>query len=574
MNYTDSINQTCDDLASSSDKHLSLHFVEGGLQELVNAHPDDEALRTLADACAYHLLVDDREAPLAHGPYMPMFVSGREDGVSSYPAPLDTVGEAVLQIWNECASDDTLHPLVRSRLADLLWVRRYDGQRRWFRVAVDAYVALAATEAEILDREQGLIRAIAICKESNHRDLLIGPLEALSGLIRHSLDTADSEFGIVARALAALIAEAHPCSELLDDALEKYGGDPFCRADLCEIALQASPSDDERMRLILERIRAFESEADRCTGFRRMSFLEDAHAIAREANLPDEQRRLSVLIEHTDVEEDMHTFEQEITVTRDELESFAEPIVGDDDLLSALLRFGSSISISDPEHARAHVDELARESAIQSLATAINIGPENSVTRLPGGHEMRSVIDVGRYDRMCIDFFANIFGRFTLNELHERYEPTPEALIDCFTTVAAARPLAERVALSYQHWTSRDCTSAVSVLVLTIEPLVRNICRLVGINVTQTRNASAPIGSVRTLGPLIRDLEPLLGPVRTRYLEAALVDRWSMNLRNDIDHGLVQELTEPQYVTLFHIVCLLRLVATIFPDESAENAER
>ncbi len=45
-----------------------------------------------------------------------------------------------------------------------------------------------------------------------------------------------------------------------------------------------------------------------------------------------------------------------------------------------------------------------------------------------------------------------------------------------------------------------------------------------------------------------------------------------MNLRNDIDHGLVQELTEPQYVTLFHIVCLLRLAATIFPDESAENA--
>ena len=47
--------------------------------------------------------------------------------------------------------------------------------------------------------------------------------------------------------------------------------------------------------------------------------------------------------------------------------------------------------------------------------------------------------------------------------------------------------------------------------------------------------------------------------------------RGSLWLRNDIDHSLVQELTESQYVTLFHIVYLLRLVATIFPDQGAES---
>ena len=42
-----------------------------------------------------------------------------------------------------------------------------------------------------------------------------------------------------------------------------------------------------------------------------------------------------------------------------------------------------------------------------------------------------------------------------------------------------------------------------------------------------------------------------------RYLEAALVDRWSMNLRNILAHDAEAVLDQPTYWVLFHVVCLL-----------------
>ena len=432
-----------------------------------------------------------------------------------------------------------------------------------------AYLDLAVTGAEVLDREGGLCRAVAICKESNHRVLMNGPIEALLHLVRHSLDAADDQYGVVARALQALVGGDHSCPDLIESAIAKYDDDPSRVAQLCEIAIQASPDNDDRTRLRSQQIRAYTDAAAQCDGLLRLSHLEDARSIASEAGLIDEERQIALMIEQTDLDGSWQTTEVSVEVDSDEMRSYADAVVGDDNLSAALHRFGWSIPTGDPEETRAFLARVANEHPLQFLFPMISVGPDNTITRIPSGHPLRDEMELGKFDAQAIDLFASMRGKLALEAINERYSPDSQTLLECFTCDAIPEGLAKRIAVSYSRWQSQDYISAVSVLVLTIEGVVRRICGQAGINATATTRTSSgdiPIGQVRTLGPLIRDLQHVFGAIPARYLEAALVDRWSLNLRNSLAHVLAEELTESQYVILFHVACMLRLMSTVLSD--------
>ena len=84
-----------------------------------------------------------------------------------YPAPLEYVPEDTVDVWSEFAAVEELHPLMRARLADLLWVRRHESSWPWVRVAIDAYVQVAAMSGMAMDeRVRNIARAAEICRES------------------------------------------------------------------------------------------------------------------------------------------------------------------------------------------------------------------------------------------------------------------------------------------------------------------------------------------------------------------------------------------------------------------------
>ena len=570
--YSRIVNDVCADLAGEPNGRFSIGGVQQRLQDLAKVEPQDLTMRSLANACAYCLVNENNESPGAYRCFAPMAMLPQDDGgLSVYPTPLDRVEDGVLDIWGACARDEALHPLVRSRLADLLWTRRHDPRRQWFRVAIQSYVELATTDAEVTEREGGLRRAVVICRESNHEDLLGAPLDALRQVARHSLDTSEDLYGVVGRALETLVANEQPCSDLIEAALAKHGDSPQRAAGLCQIAIDASPDEDEKSRLRLEQIRVFTDAAAGSGGLKRLSHLEDARLIARKAGLADQERKIALMEEQTDLDDVWETSEISSEVDGEEVRAYVNAVVGDDDLSAALQRFGWSIPIGDPEESKAFLGEIAREHPLQSLIGLINVGPDNSVTRIPSGHPMRDDVELGRYDAQAIEFFASLNGRLALEAIDERYGPDRLTLIECFACVAIPAGLADRIAVSYGHWNARDFVSAVSVLVLTLEGVVRRICRQAGINTTETarpRGGDLPIGQVRPLAPLIADLRAVFGVTPTRYLEAALVDRWSLNLRNSLAHVLAEEMTESQYVALFHIACMLRLMSEALTDAS------
>ena len=569
--YTETLNSVCADLGGDPERRLTIRDIERRLHGLAKDEPEDATLRALAEACAYRSHREGHDSPFACGPYAPM-IPPHEDGGPGYPAPLREVQDEVLAVWGEFASDGSLHPLMRARLADLLWARRRTPQQEWFTTAVKSYVDLEATDVEILELVDGLSRAVDICKESSHLDLMVEPLKALSRLARDSLNADDGPYGAVVGALRTLAGNDHPCTDLIDDAIAKYGDVPFRVADLCDIAIRATSDQDRKQGLNRQRVRAFVEAADRSSGLLRVHHLHAARTIARRAQLTEEVHQLAAMIENTDMEGEWHTLETDITLDRDALRSEADLVVGDDDLSSALLRFATRVPTGDPDETASVLAVLASQSVIQALATKMVFGPENIVTQITSGDPLRFDVDRGEYDERAIGLFAVTRGRLVLDALHERYEPDTQVLVDCFTSTAVPPDLARRIAVSYQHWRNSDHISAVSVIVLTIEPILRRICRAVGIHTTEARPRRAgatPIDRVRSLGPLIKDLEVHIGPIRTRYLQASLVDEWSTNLRDLLCHGLEEDLTEVQYIILFHVACVLRLISEALTHDDA-----
>ena len=104
------------------------------------------------------------------------------------------------------------------------------------------------------------------------------------------------------------------------------------------------------------------------------------------------------------------------------------------------------------------------------------------------------------------------------------------------------------------------------MIILTIEAVIRCMAGTMGITVTHIKpgNDGQRVGEAVTLGRLLESIAdyPAFGtaPRIPRYLDSALTNRWSLNLRNLLTHSLAS-LAEEQYAVLFHVVCLLRWLA-------------
>ena len=318
------VDEACRELASSGE-HFDISALHDPLNGLAKGDPADATLRALADGCAYCLVIPNSGSVGVCGPFAPMFVlrDDTSDGMRGYPRRLGDVDDDTLRLWSDLVADASLHPLLRARLADLLWVRRHKPARRWWQIAVEAYVQLADTTVESVEIGRGLQRAVAICVESNHKDLRRGPLEALERLVERTLASDKDLFGVCWRALHTLADNGHRFWDLLDAVLARYGSDPDHNAELLDIAIEASPSTDEIRRLRLEQIAAYETAAEVCTGLRRVSRLYTARQIAADGGLTQHENRLTAMIERTDMTDEWHRIEIPIEIDSEEVHSQA-----------------------------------------------------------------------------------------------------------------------------------------------------------------------------------------------------------------------------------------------------------
>ena len=562
-NYTDVINKLCSELTGVSaeeDEGFTTSNLGDRLQRLSKEAPDDQVWQALSFACNYHL---GDNGPFTYGPYAPMFVFPKGgDLYEVFPIPLDRVDDEALDVWATYAGDEVLHPIPRARLADLLWIRKHGDRGKWIKVAVGAYtLAAAIPEVHVVERGEMLARAVAICQESRNQDarLRADALTALAGLAKESIDSTDDCFGVVVRALIVLIDAGYPCEAMLADSLRKYDSDPWRASDLRALAIKSSPDRADQRRLQAERIEAFENAADLASGLRRVSLLEDARSIASSTGNSREVERLNGLIQRTDVRGDMERVEMASTIDEEDIRTVIEPITGDDTLSEALDRFAQHLTPNlSVEAMEQQMRETAQIAPLQTLIGRLQIGPDGVAVSLPSGSPERHTADIGQLRAQVIACSSGLFSQPALQDLDKRYGMGPSNLVACFS-LAMPQEAVDTIVAAHERWQVRDNRSAVAILWPAIESIVRSVCLAHGLTTASWKSASFP--KTRPLGELLIELAPHIDEDYARYLDAALVDGWALNLRNlyahghapSVDHGIA-------YGILFHIVCVLRQI--------------
>ena len=607
--YVDEINAICGRLQATKGE-LSCLMVFSALERMVEGDGSDEdgdqTWSAVAAALAYYQRDGDPEEEWlqGYGSFGPMSVLPNDRGGSTmYPAEPAKLPEEARQAWRALAAVENLDPLVRGRLCDLLW-ELGDGPRphAYAEMAVSCYIEHSLRENVVpCGRDDPARRAATLAATLNNLELISESLGAVEQLVEGSLDSANNELGIVIRGLQTLIDHTHAKKRhrrdtnpddrdarvrtLIKRSLQTYRHSEQ-QQQMLDLALAATEDERSSRRLRDKQIKVAESAAEGAEGLMRMVHLDNARRIAAQHGDRDAERRIRRRIEETDMSNAMSEISTDIKIDwkpiRDWVDTFIQAGQGPNGPAAMLLHYGMrGVPVSSPDESRAAIAELHAEHPLETIISQNHFGPYNSVSITVPGGALRARNDLGKYDSLAIGYFAVVVAQRFMKEMQRHYDPNGKAMETWFASARIPARLAERIGVSYERWIVEDYVSAVSVLALVVEGAVRHLADLRGIPVTKTQqyDSGEQMSELRSLGQLIEALGidearggfDALPSAHVRYLEAALVDRWSMNLRNILAHDAEAVLDQRTYCVLFHVICLLAAHTVVTLQEQANS---
>jgi hypothetical protein len=542
--------------AAAASDFQSVVTVAGEIRS--RATSDEDPIRALQAALEYHLVIE-QENRRGYGPFGPMM----EMGGTIHPAPLAEMRSDAVDLWARAAPLAAV-PLVQARFADLLWERRYgDRPPEWAGLAVDQYVAAPASGfGEPMELTEGLQRALELSIQLKDAPRLEEAVRAAVTLARETMDGEDRIPGVPLRlidSLATLRADRRPpeLDDLIDQALDRYGDDPWNLESTLGIRSRLVDAAD-RPALWRQAVESFAGLARRTDGLVKYAHFQHAIELAEEHGLRDDAERLRREVEELSEDAlDLHAVSAEVEVPREQIDQFIDAVVGDDDLESALTRFGSHLPSGLPDENRALVAQLMAEHPLQFLFTKMVIGPENSL--------VRSIGEDDQADQALTDHEAqrasmfSIFAVEMLDRMSQRYGSLAQAS-KWFESELIEPEVAERLGRAMELYESGDPDSAAALLAPRLERVIRRIASLVGLTVTKSPDRRGNPGGVKGLGQLIGALEGALAEPTRRYLRVLLSEVTGLNLRNRVGHGLADLVAQREAALLIHAACHVRLL--------------
>jgi len=514
---------------------------------------------------------DDR----AYGPFGPMW-SGGSLGVA-VPPPRE-IGEPTKALWRELANG-CRQPAAVARFGDLVWTAGAGPDlAAHARIAITAYRQLANVGWDAADdipedgtghrtwttyrRAMCLVRALELA-------LALGDDELARGVVSDLLECAASgSIAPVSIALKALVKLPRRLQEpaihdTAEAALTRFGNTPH-NFELFGDLLKALATDAQERRAIEEQqLDRWLEAADAASGLRKLIELQKAAEFADIHNLHHRRDEIRLRLDALrDEDLDLKRIEIPIQIPEAELEAeigfFIEPASWSE----ALRRFafaGGQAPSGEYEGNLATLDDLRAAAPIMSLISQIVVDDGQRPIAHPETDAERSAIDLARHEQIGISLWSGIAAE-VLSRLRMKLGiPSEAELTAYFTTDIIPVHIASKVARAFVLFFEGKFDESAHVVVPRIEAIVRAVCLKASIPVSREATARGDNGGVATLGTLLHELEEHGFEVSwSHYLRNVLTERFGVNLRNRIAHGLVQEAVERDAVLLLHVATFLR----------------
>ncbi len=525
--------------------------------------PDD--YRPFAIALGYVLVeASSQRRERTGGPFGSIF-SG--DGWQSSP-PLDDLPEGTADAW-AAAICELENPIWQARLGDLLWVTRtppdaYRGAQRAF----DAYLTLAGNiEWEWMERVSCATRALELAWELNDDGRKGRAAEAVLALADEDLASDTGGPGVTLRLLGSLLDPGGPVESTeiesrLDSAMERYGADPHIAEAVDDLRVAVAPRNTTAIRE--RQVQLWRDQAQKASGFLKATWLERALDLARREGLDELADGLRVELQQLSPEDlDLKTVSSEISIPTAEIEKFVAGVVGNDEVGLALARFGLQPPPGgSAEDLESQVRDLMAQAPLQFLVTQVLIGPDSATAIFRADDEAKTLrLAMARTRQQS----ASLWGQFAadaLTSIQAHYgTPNKDAFTALFTTSLIDGETAERIGRAVELYWDGQFDESAHVLIPRLEAVIRKLARVVGIPIVHEPRANRDVGGLSTLGVLLSDLEGVIADEAWRvYLADLLVNPLSLNLRNQLLHGLQARASGSDAALLIHAACWLRLL--------------
>lgn len=534
--------------------------------ELQRGAPKDPSYDpgALVSAFGYHLLersqTEGREREQA--PYGPMM----EFDDQRFPQRLSDVDEGVLATW-ATAFDAIEDPRLRSRMGDLLWLRRC-GERPdlYAREATIAMVSLSQdTTWREMERIRVIVRAMEISIEIGDSALQQKVADRIVGAAEVELGTNSERPGISLRLIDALMMlpeERRPeaTKALLDQAEAVYGTDPWQLDTITDLKSRLATAE-EQAYLRLNQVGAWRTQAAQATGIARVSHLEHALELANAFGLKDKALDLRVEIQEMRSEDlGLKTVSGETSIPTEQVEQFINLFLSAESLTEALIAFGGhGPPGGEPDDLIQAVRQRMTATPFQFLVTRVVIDPDQGFAIFRASDEASHLRAELAHNRQFAAQIWSIFALDILGRMRERYNnPSHEELTAAFVGDLIDEALAGRFARALELLWNGEPDESAHLAAPRIETVLRELARRLSIPIINEPRGEK-VGGVRTLGGILEALEGAFPtPGWHIYLRSLLVDPLGANLRNVVAHGLRTSVSAQDASLLIHSACFLR----------------
>lgn len=539
-----------------------------------SAHPEVLALRAALEYMDPKSGRDSRDFDEVFAPMIE-----RVDG-TTWPPQLSTVPADWVHEWERAAEVFDDCDVLAARLHDLLWCRRVGGRPDLHaRAAAKRYVGLHNAEA-IFSTTRGdwLARALGIAVEIKDAALRDDAVEAIVGSARKALESEEWIPGVSVRmieTLSALPSSQRPSQldQLIDDAMQRYAGDPFVLDGILRIRLQLAGGDPISRQQVARQLVSNWTAAAKAAGpgLIEVNHLERALEVARTEGLSTEADALRAELQRprSDEELGMEETGTEVSIRREEFDKYLDWFLQDGDVATSLERFASHDVLPRVEKARDEALAVMQGAPLQHLITQTITNPEGLPVRHLVTHDQKVTGVIAQSQAMALSLWG-IFAVDILRRLHSEKGLQAADVAGCFAGSVFTSQDAEAVGRAYIHHASGRHEEAVLLTIPRIEAMLRRAARSIGINIFAEPTLDGKhAGVYRGMGELLRRLKGRAPENHRRYFEALLTDHLALNLRNRYMHGLIEESSATDSALVLHAALVLGTWRVTPPDVPA-----
>ncbi|GAB3746938.1 hypothetical protein GCM10027598_85300 [Amycolatopsis oliviviridis] len=491
--------------------------------------------------------------------------------------PLTEIPTGVADLWANVVGVTRSWP-VRTRLHDLLFVLGRNPKHGHAEQACRGYVELGAGSGDSLFRARALTRALDIARQMNRNDLADEVVKQIIANVRECLDGAEWQPGVSLRLIGRLVEEKSlpaGVDDLLAAARARYASVPDIEVDAA--MLQRSLAKGEKTaleRIDREIVEIWIRSAEASTGLRKQDHLTKAVDYARDHGQTELLAAATTALQSIGIEDlDMQTFSVPVEISDKVRREWISYFTQEVDWRVCLARFSNGEQGTPPtgriDENRAQVETLKKDAPLYSMIPHSKIGGDGLPRWKPQNEDDQEEQRLSDAEIFRMQLRAPLFA-WALHEIGVVHHPIRGEVEEFFAERTYLPPDMPRVlADALTRYWRQDYEACAYLLTPKIETMLRTLARAIDEPVYLTQRKNTP-GKYVGLGTLLSTLgKHGLDESWSRYLSTLLAGPTGTNLRNELAHGFVDEVSAP---TAALLVQAALYVAGLVPHPDEQRA--